>query len=342
MKLSEFDFYLPPELIAQQPLPTRYHSRLLYVNPQALSPFLDQQFSDLTDHLKPGDVLAFNNSKVIKARLYAHKPSGGKIEILIERLLSPYQARCHVRSNKPLKNGQVLILSDQSTAIITGRHANLFELDFSTDLPLLERLNAIGHIPLPPYIDRADSTMDIERYQTVYAQTEGSVAAPTAGLHFDQALLARLSALGIEQAFVTLHVGAGTFAPVKTENILDHTMHSEYAQIDADSCARILAAKARGNRIIAVGTTSLRVLESASRSGTLQPMDADTQIFIYPGFHFHCVDALITNFHLPQSTLLMLISAFCGTELIRQAYTHAIAQQYRFFSYGDACFLECC
>ncbi len=342
MQLSDFDFDLPSELIAQQPLDSRTASRLLHVNPNALPKalFSDHTFSDIIDFIEAGDLLVFNNSKVIPARLFAHKPSGGKIEILIERITHQHHARCHIRSNKPLKNGQVLILTDHSEAIITGRHANLFEVDFAHDQPLLTRLHAIGHMPLPPYIERAADRIDQTRYQTVYAATEGSVAAPTAGLHFDQALLEKITAKGIRHTYVTLHVGAGTFSPVKTANILDHTMHSEYAELSDDCCAMIHATKAQGKRIIAVGTTSLRVLESASQAGTTQTMAKDTHIFIYPGFSFHCVDALITNFHLPQSTLLMLISAFCGTQVIRHAYSHAIAKHYRFFSYGDACFLE--
>lgn len=340
MNLSVFDFVLPPELIAQQPLPERSASRLLYVDPNHSQPtFTDSRFSHLIDYLQAGDLLVFNNSRVIPARLYAHKPSGGKIEILIERRLDDTRALCHIRSNKPLKLGQVLILADQSSATITARHANLFDVAFAQDTPLLTRLQSIGHMPLPPYIKRADQVDDQHRYQTIYAEWPGSVAAPTAGLHFDQDLLTALQNKGIQQAFVTLHIGAGTFSPVRTDDIRQHTMHSEVAIIDQQTCQLIEATKARGHRVIAVGTTSLRVLESAYLSGQLRPMQQDTDIFIYPGFTFRCVDALVTNFHLPQSTLFMLICAFCGTELIQRAYQHAIDQRYRFFSYGDACLL---
>lgn len=341
MHLSDFDFSLPPELIAQQPLDHRSASRLLVIDPNtADTPFTDNQFDALPAYLEPGDLLVFNNSKVIPARLYAHKTTGGKIEILIERLVDEHRALCHVRSNGRLALGQRLILTDHSTATLKGRHANLFELDFDTDQPLLNRLHAIGHIPLPPYIRRNDHSTDALRYQTVYAEKPGSVAAPTAGLHFDHELLARLTTKGVQHTFVTLHIGAGTFAPVKTDNIHEHTMHREFAVIDQSSCDLIRQTQARGKRVIAVGTTSLRVLESASVSGTVQPMAADTQIFITPGFKFRCVDALITNFHLPKSTLFMLVAAFSGLSLMQQAYAHAIRERYRFFSYGDACFLR--
>lgn len=340
MNLSDFDFDLPAELIAQLPLSERSASRLLVVDPNHNDPTLiDSRFSQLIDYLQTGDLLVFNNSRVIPARLYARKPSGGKIEILIERSLDDHRALCHIRSNKPLKLGQVLILSDESPATITARHANLFEVAFDASTPLLTRLQAIGHMPLPPYIKRADQLDDQRRYQTVYAKQPGSVAAPTAGLHFDQNLLTALKDKGIQQAFVTLHIGAGTFSPVRTEDIRQHTMHSEVAFLDEDTCQLIRETKARGHRVIAVGTTSLRVLESAYATGQLRPIQQDTNIFIYPGYRFQCVDALVTNFHLPQSTLFMLICAFCGTGLIKRAYQHAIDQRYRFFSYGDACLL---
>lgn len=340
MTLSDFDFFLPESLIAQQALPTRSASRLLCVNPHQQPPFRDQHFTDLPDFLQAGDLLVFNNTKVMPARLYGRKPSGGKIEILVERLLDDHRAYCHVRSNKSLKLGQSILLEDHSTATIVGRHANLFDVQFSDEQTLLARLQSIGHIPLPPYIKRPDDRHDWQRYQTVYADQAGSVAAPTAGLHFDQGLLDRLTEQGVAHAFVTLHIGAGTFAPVRTDNILEHTMHREYAVIDQATCDAIKATKARGHRVIAVGTTSLRTLESASQSGEIKPMAEDTNIFIYPGYTFRCVDALITNFHLPKSTLFMLVSAFCGLELMQQAYAHAIEQSYRFFSYGDACLLE--
>lgn len=338
LTLSDFDFPLPPELIAQHPLPDRAASRLLHVERDALH---DLGFAEIERLIAPGDVLVFNDTRVIKARLHGHKPSGGKVELLIERVLAPRRARALVRTSHTPRDGQVFVFGDGAqvtTATVRGRKDTFFELDFDRDV--LATLEAIGHVPLPPYIAHPDSADDESRYQTVYARHPGAVAAPTAGLHFTEDLLDRLRARGVESAHLTLHVGAGTFQPVRVERIADHVMHSEWYAIGETAAATINAARARGARVVAVGTTSLRALESAAHDGRVASGANDTALFINPGFRFQIVDRLITNFHLPKSTLLMLVSAFAGLERIRSAYAHGTAQRYRFFSYGDAMLLE--
>lgn len=339
MQLSDFDFTLPKELIAKHPSETRSACRLLSLD-GATGQIEHGVFSDIIDKINPGDLLVFNNTRVIPARVYGKKASGGKIEILIERLLDNNRALAHIKASKSPKEGAELILGEDASVnvIMLARHDSLFELQFPDDV--LTILNKIGHIPLPPYIDRPDDSHDREVYQTVYSKIPGAVAAPTAGLHFDQPLLEKLKQKGIEMAFVTLHVGAGTFQPVRVENIESHVMHAEYAQVSQSVVDAVLACKARGNKVIAVGTTSVRALESAAqKTGKIAPFFNDTQIFIYPGYHFNVIDSLITNFHLPESTLIMLVSAFAGYQNTMNAYQEAVKQQYRFFSYGDAMFI---
>lgn len=339
MQLSDFDFTLPKELIAKHPSETRSACRLLSLD-GATGQIEHGVFSDIIDKINPGDLLVFNNTRVIPARVYGKKASGGKIEILIERLLDNNRAIAHIKASKSPKEGAELTLGEDASVnvIMLARHDSLFELQFPDDV--LTILNKIGHIPLPPYIDRPDDSHDREVYQTVYSKIPGAVAAPTAGLHFDQPLLEKLKQKGIEMAFVTLHVGAGTFQPVRVENIESHVMHAEYAQVSQSVVDAVLACKARGNKVIAVGTTSVRALESAAqKTGKIAPFFNDTQIFIYPGYHFNVIDSLITNFHLPESTLIMLVSAFAGYQNTMNAYQEAVKQQYRFFSYGDAMFI---
>ncbi|MBR9883223.1 MAG: tRNA preQ1(34) S-adenosylmethionine ribosyltransferase-isomerase QueA [Oceanospirillales bacterium] len=338
MQVKDFYFELPDELIARYPLEQRSASRLLCVdgNSGALH---HRVFSDILELLDPGDLLVFNDTRVIPARLFGQKQSGGKIELLIERVTGEHEALAHVRSSRSPKPGARLLLEGGLIAQVTGRRENLFELHFEIEGHLVEALERFGHMPLPPYMKREDQSSDRERYQTVYNRKPGAVAAPTAGLHFDQPLLDTLAEKGIETAFVTLHVGAGTFQPVKVDRIEDHHMHAEYIEVPPAVCEAVKATRARGNRVIAVGTTSVRCLESASHSGEIEPMYGDTDIFIYPGYRFRSVDALITNFHLPESTLLMLVSAFAGYDHMMNAYREAVAERYRFFSYGDAMFL---
>lgn len=339
MQLSDFDFTLPKELIAKYPSETRSSCRLLLLNRQT-GQIEDKVFTDIIDYINQGDLLIFNNTKVIPARLYGKKASGGKIEILIERLLEDNRALAHIKASKSPKIGTELILGEEGNVSVTmlARHDTLFELQFPDDV--LNILNEIGHIPLPPYIDRPDEAQDREVYQTVYSKVPGAVAAPTAGLHFDQPLLEKLKNKGVEMEFVTLHVGAGTFQPVRVENIETHIMHAEYAEVPTSVVDAVLACKARGNKVIAVGTTSVRALESAAQqTGKIMPFFADTRIFIYPGYHFNVIDSLITNFHLPESTLIMLVAAFAGYENTMHAYQQAVKEQYRFFSYGDAMFI---
>ncbi|NUF50629.1 tRNA preQ1(34) S-adenosylmethionine ribosyltransferase-isomerase QueA [Gilliamella sp. ESL0250] len=339
MQLSDFDFYLPKELIAKHPSKTRSACRLLSLDSHT-GKIEDNVFTDIIDKINPGDLLIFNNTKVIPARVYGKKASGGKIEILIERILDNNRALAHIKASKSPKVGAELILGEDASTHVTmlARHDTLFELQFPDDV--LSILNKIGHIPLPPYIDRPDDEQDREVYQTVYSKVPGAVAAPTAGLHFDKPLLERLKQKGVEMAFVTLHVGAGTFQPVRVENIQAHIMHSEYAEVPGSVVDAVLSCKARNNKVIAVGTTSVRALESAAqRTGEIAPFFADTQIFIYPGYQFKVIDSLITNFHLPESTLIMLVSAFAGYQNTMNAYQHAVKENYRFFSYGDAMFI---
>ncbi|WP_049721876.1 tRNA preQ1(34) S-adenosylmethionine ribosyltransferase-isomerase QueA [Gilvimarinus polysaccharolyticus] len=340
MQRQDFDYVLPDELIARTPAIERRGSRLLCLDGPTGS-LEHRQFPDLLDKLQTGDLMVFNNTRVIPARMFAHKPSGGRVEVLIERVLGEFNVLAHTRASKSPKAGSELVLDDGTRLQVTGRQDALFEITFPE--PVLQVLEQHGHMPLPPYIDRADDALDRERYQTVYGEKQGAVAAPTAGLHFDDALLAQLRERGVELAFVTLHVGAGTFQPVRVDNIADHKMHSEVIDVDESVCQAVRAAKARGSRVIAVGTTSVRSLESAARQAPagelIAPMQGDTDIFIYPGCKFKVIDALLTNFHLPESTLLMLVSAFAGYQHTMAAYRAAVAEHYRFFSYGDAMFI---
>ncbi len=338
MQRNQFGFQLPDHLIARYPLPERTASRLLCLdgNSGALEHL---HFNDITKLIAPGDLLVFNNTRVIPARLNARKASGGKVEILIERLLSSSEALAHVKASNTPKEGTHLILDDGSELKVIDRQESLFVLQILSECDFMATLHAIGHIPLPHYINRADEPSDRERYQTVYSKHEGAVAAPTAGLHFSETLIDALQNKGIETGFVTLHVGAGTFQPVRVENIKEHQMHSEWYEVSAELVSQIEQTRARGGRVIAVGTTSVRCLESAASDGILTPFKGETDIFIYPGYHFKIVDGLITNFHLSESTLIMLVSAFAGVEHIKYAYQQAIDKEYRFFSYGDAMFI---
>ncbi len=335
MKKSDFNYHLPDELIAQQPLQERGASRLLLLDRQtgALS---DARFADFIGLLHSDDLLVFNDTKVIPARLYGQKATGGKVEILIERIETPHQALAHVKASKSPKADTLLILDNGVLCRVVERENDLFRLQFDTEATLLELLADIGHIPLPPYIARPDNQDDLQRYQTVFAKQAGAVAAPTAGLHFDETLMGELDEKGIEKAFVTLHVGSGTFQPVRVDDLSQHIMHKEFFQVSQACVDAVLRARARGGRVIAIGTTAVRALESASQSGLLQAGCGDTDLFITPGYQFKSVDAMLTNFHLPESTLLMLISAFAGYDAVMNAYQHAIQQRYRFFSYGDA------
>jgi S-adenosylmethionine:tRNA ribosyltransferase-isomerase len=332
--LSDFDFDLPQELIAQLPLPERSASRLLHVDGQVMH---DRVFTDILDLLSPGDLLVFNNTRVLKARFPGVKETGGRIEALVERILDERTVLAQVRASKSPPPGTRIRLADAFDVTVGERAGEFFTLHFPGNV--IDLIEAHGRLPLPPYIEHAADQFDEQRYQTVYAKEPGAVAAPTAGLHFDQALLDALQAKGVRLAFVTLHVGAGTFQPVRTESLAEHKMHSEWYTIPDETVAAVRGAKAAGRAVVAVGTTSMRALESASQSGALQAGSADTRLFITPGYVFKTVDRLITNFHLPKSTLLMLVSAFAGYDTIRSAYAHAIAQRYRFFSYGDAMLL---
>ena len=343
MLVSDFQFDLPDELIARYPMPERSASRLLMLDGNT-GDTRHGHFRDVLDLVNPGDLLVFNNTRVIPARMFGQKASGGKLEILVERILDDHSVLAHVRASKAPKSGTQILLDNGFSAEMVARHDALFELHFAGDLPVLDILNQIGHMPLPPYIDRPDENSDKERYQTVYNQRPGAVAAPTAGLHFDEPLLAALREKGVDFAYVTLHVGAGTFQPVRVERLEDHQMHSEYAEVSADVVEKINAARARGSRVIAVGTTSVRSLETAAQASLkagkpLSPFFGDTSIFIYPGYQYQVVDALITNFHLPGSTLIMLVSAFAGYDHVMSAYQEAVTSGYRFFSYGDAMFI---
>ncbi len=333
--LSDFDFDLPSELIAQAPLSERSASRLLQVRPDRLA---DRQFSDILELLQPGDVLVFNDTRVLNARFYGVKETGGKVEVLVERVTDATTVLAQVRASKSPAAGMKLRLADAFDVTVGERAGEFFTLHFPSDaIPLIDQY---GNLPLPPYIAHAADAVDEQRYQTVYAKNPGAVAAPTAGLHFDQPLLERLQARGIQLAWLTLHVGAGTFQPVRSENIAEHQMHSEWYSISQQTVDMIEAAQRAGRDVVAVGTTSLRALESASQTGRLVAGSEDTQIFITPGYRFQTVTRLITNFHLPKSTLMMLVSAFAGYDRIRSAYAHAIEQRYRFFSYGDAMLLD--
>lgn len=332
--LSDFDFHLPQDLIAQLPLPQRSASRLLHVDGDRL---VDRMFTDIVEQLSPGDLLVFNNTRVLKARFFGAKETGGKVEVLIERVLDPRTVLAQVRASKSPHAGSKIRLADAFDVVVGERAGEFFTLQFPSDV--FDLIETHGRLPLPPYIEHAADEFDETRYQTVYAKEPGAVAAPTAGLHFDEALLERLRDKGIRFAYVTLHVGAGTFQPVRTENLAEHKMHSEWYTIAQETVDAVRATKAAGRHVVAVGTTSMRALESASQSGELQSGSNDTALFITPGYAFKTVDRLVTNFHLPKSTLLMLVSAFAGYDRIRRAYAHAIEQHYRFFSYGDAMLL---
>lgn len=344
MKLKDFSFELPEHLIAKYPTEKRADSRLLHLN--GVSGYTShRQFKDMLELVEPGDLLVFNNTRVMPARLLGKKETGGQVEVLVERILPDDTVLAHVRASKAPKPGTRLRLEDAIDAEVTGRDDALFLLNFLHDEPVLSLLEKHGHMPLPPYIDRPDENSDKERYQTVYNAKPGAVAAPTAGLHFDDDILAALQEKGVNLVFVTLHVGAGTFQPVRVDDIETHKMHSEYAEVPQDVVDAILTTKAAGKRVIAVGTTSVRSLESAavaaeSTADIIMPFYADTDIFIYPGFRFKVVDAMFTNFHLPESTLMMLISAFAGRDNVMNAYQEAIEREYRFFSYGDSMFIE--
>ncbi len=338
LRLSDFDFALPPELIAQRPAPQRSASRLLHISGSSLQ---DRTFTALPDLLAAGDVLVFNDTRVVRSRLRARKPAphGGKIELLLERILAPDEAWMQLRASHPPKAGASIDLPGDASALVLERAGRFVRLRFAIDTTLEVYLNRHAEVPLPPYIARAPDASDDERYQTVYARHAGAVAAPTAGLHFDEAMLARLSASRIVLAYVTLHVGAGTFQPVEAEDLSQHRMHSEHYSIPAATVSAIEAARDAGRSVIAVGTTSLRALEASAADG-LRAGERETSLFITPGYRFRVVDRLLTNFHLPRSTLLMLVSAFGGYDALRAAYAHAIAERYRFFSYGDAMLIE--
>ena len=333
MRISEFDYSLPAELIAQYPTDERRASRLLEVG----ASLADRHFGELPDMLRAGDLLVFNDTRVIHARLQAHKETGGRVEVLVERVEAENRVIAQVSASKSPKAGGRLLFADDVEAVVEGRDGEFFELTFS--VPVMPFLERHGEVPLPPYLNRPAESADDERYQTVYARDPGAVAAPTAGLHFDDEMLQETLAQGVRHAWVTLHVGAGTFQALRHEDVAENRLHSERVQVDADCCEAITGTRAAGGRVIAVGTTSVRALESASRSGQIQPFHGETDLFILPGYRFLAVDAMITNFHLPQSSLLMLVAAFAGTDRILDAYRHAVRERYRFFSYGDAMFL---
>jgi S-adenosylmethionine:tRNA ribosyltransferase-isomerase len=344
MKTADFAFDLPDHLIAKYPTQDRTASRLLHLDGKT-GQVADYQFPQMLELVEAGDLLIFNDTRVIPARLLGQKSTGGKVEILVERMLDDQRVLAHVKASKSPKPGTMLRMENALDVEMIGRDGALFELRFHGELSVLQALEQHGHMPLPPYIDRPDEDSDKERYQTVYNDKPGAVAAPTAGLHFDDALLAKLKAKDVQIGFVTLHVGAGTFQPVKVDNVEEHTMHAEYAEVSEQVVEQIKATKAAGKRVIAVGTTSMRSVETAAKkadaSGELiVPFYDDTEIFIYPGFEFKIFDAMFTNFHLPESTLMMLISAFAGKRHVMEAYAHAIEQEYRFFSYGDSMFIE--
>lgn len=345
MRRQDFYYELPDSLIARTPAPERRGSRLLQLD-GVTGHLAHGQFPDLLALVNPGDLMVFNNTRVIPARLFGQKSSGGQVEILVERVLDDKRVLAHTRASKAPKVDSLVSLQDGSQVILRARHDALFEWEFLTAESALVVLERIGHMPLPPYIDREDELSDRERYQTVYSKEQGAVAAPTAGLHFDELMLQQLREKGVQIAFVTLHVGAGTFQNMRVDNIRDHEMHSEIMEIGPEVCDLVRATKHAGKRVIAVGTTSVRSLESAAQGyldpaqkGNIQPYRGETSIFIYPGYEFQVVDALVTNFHLPESTLIMLVSAFAGYGHTMSAYAEAVAQKYRFFSYGDAMFI---
>jgi S-adenosylmethionine:tRNA ribosyltransferase-isomerase len=343
MRRQDFFYQLPDELIAREPTAERSGSRLLRLDGEG-GAIQHGQFPDLLNWLEPGDLMIFNDTRVIPARVFGQKATGGKVEVLVERVLDNHSVLAHIRASKSPKAGSTITLEDDTRLKVLGRQEALYELQFLSERPCLEILEDIGHMPLPPYIDREDAAADRERYQTVYSDKSkaGAVAAPTAGLHFDEPLLEKLKAKGVETGFVTLHVGAGTFQPVRADDIREHTMHSEIMELNQTVCDQVAACRARGGRVIAVGTTSVRCLETAAQAspeGELKPYQGETNIFIYPSYQYQVVDALVTNFHLPESTLMMLVSAFAGYRHTMAAYDEAVAERYRFFSYGDAMFI---
>lgn len=338
LTINDFDYFLPEALIAQHPLAERTASRLMAIDREH-EQITHHVFPAIANYIKPDDLIIINNTKVIPARLFGAKDSGGKLECLIERVISADEALAHLRCSKSPKPGTRIYLEQTLEATVIKRVGELFYLQFSGDVPLFDLLDQYGHMPLPPYITRCDEHNDRERYQTVFAEKHGAVAAPTASLHFSEALLTQIKEQGTQVAKVTLHVGAGTFQPVRVAAVKDHHMHSEWIDVPQVTVDAIMACQQRGGRVIAIGTTALRAVETCARTGAPQAYQGDTDIFIYPGFEFQCVDALVTNFHLPKSTLLMLVSAFAGTELVRRAYSAAIEECYRFFSYGDAMFI---
>ena len=337
MQTADFHYELPAELIARYPLAERSASRLLHLAGNGV--VAHHQFVELADFLNENDLLVLNNSRVIPARLWGVKTTGGQVEMLVDRILDSQRIVAHVRASKTPRPGSYLLF-DGIAFLVMGRQQELFELRCGDKRPVLEVIEALGQIPLPPYFQRDPEESDKERYQTIYAEHKGSVAAPTAGLHFDAAMFARLEAKGVTVANVTLHVGAGTFAPVRVTNINEHRMHAEVAVVSSELCDLVELTRARGGRVVAVGTTAARSLETASRSGLIKPFCGETDIFIYPGFRFNCVDVLLTNFHLPSSTLIMLVAAFAGLEQTMSAYQLAVQEGYRFFSYGDAMLVE--
>jgi S-adenosylmethionine:tRNA ribosyltransferase-isomerase len=337
MQPSDFHYDLPPELIAQAPLPERAASRLMVLDATS-DTIEDCVFPDLLRLLAPGDLLVLNDTRVLPARVIGRKPTGGRVELLLERVIAPREALMQVGARRRLPVGAAIELPGSARAEVKGRAGPFYRIAFDRDV--VPWLDTHGQVPLPPYIAREPDRADRERYQTVFAESPGAVAAPTAGLHFDRPLLETLRANGVEQAFVTLHVGAGTFAPVRAEHVEDHQLHAERLEVSAGLCDRVAATRQRGGRVVAAGTTVVRALEAAAAGGSLAPFSGDTRLFIYPGYRFRVVDAILTNFHLPESSLLMLVAAFAGHERTLSAYRHAVAQRYRFFSYGDAMFVR--
>ena len=343
MRTADFSFDLPDELIAQEPAALRSGSRLLCLD-GSNGALVDSTFTSIEHRLATGDLLVMNDVRVMRARLRATKASGGAAEVLVERVLTDGSCLAHIRASRAPKSGSDVCFEGGARATVMGRQDDLFELDLDDGFAWHDLMREHGHVPLPPYIRRDDGALDAERYQTVYARDEGAVAAPTAGLHFDDELLARLRAKGVELGYLTLYVGAGTFAPLRVEHLDEHRMHAERVVVTEDLCQQVRSTRERGGRVVAVGTTCVRALETASHAGSsrLSPVDEDTRLFIRPGYGFRCVDAMVTNFHLPESTLLMLVCAFAGTEHVLAAYRHAVANRYRFFSYGDAMFVTAC
>ncbi len=339
MNLEQFDYHLPEGLIAQDPLLERTASRLLQFKTHATS-FNDLKFIDLLQLLQPEDLLVLNDTQVIPARMFGYKASGGKVEFLLERIVDSHTVWAQLKASKSPKPGAEIIFAENVIAIVQGRQNDFFVLEFKQEADVARLLETHGQIPLPPYIQRPPGKNDDDRYQTVYAKHKGAVAAPTAGLHFDKQILAALQQKGVQSASITLHVGAGTFQPVREDNIREHKIHAEKVIVSEQVCEQIKACKKRGGRVVAVGTTVARALESAAQGGKLEPYEMDTSLFIFPGYKFNVIDVLITNFHLPKSTLLMLVSAFAGYETVMSAYQHAVTEKYRFYSYGDAMFIE--